>query len=124
MGQSIGYGMPFHAEPPISHAAMLKQACRGGAAAAQIGSKTGSLEVGKLADIVLVAHDDYDQFTSTDPIITLAQNTVGQNVRTVIVDGRVVMKDREFLTVDTAALRARVNARYPTIIGRYEQAIA
>jgi len=124
MGQSIGYGMPFHAEPPISHSAMLKQTCRGGAAAAQIGDQTGSLEVGKLADIVLVAHDDFDQFTSTDPTITLAQNTVGQNVRTVIVDGRIVMKDREFQTVDTAAMRARVNSRYPLIIGRYETAIA
>ena len=124
MGQSIGYGMPFHANLPISHSAMLKQTCRGGAAAAQIGDKTGSLEVGKLADIVLVAHDDYDQFTSTDPTITLAQNVVGQNVRTVVVDGRVVMKDREFLTVDIAAMRAKVNARYPLIISRYEKAIA
>jgi 5-methylthioadenosine/S-adenosylhomocysteine deaminase len=124
MGQSIGYGMPFHADLPISHSAMLKQTCRGGAAAAQIGDKTGSLEVGKLADIVLVAHDDYDQFTSTDPTITLAQNVVGQNVRTVVVDGRVVMKDREFLTVDVASMRAKVNARYPLIISRYEKAIA
>jgi 5-methylthioadenosine/S-adenosylhomocysteine deaminase len=124
MGQSIGYGMPFHADLPISHSAMLKQTCRGGAAAAQIGDKTGSLEVGKLADIVLVAHDDYDQFTSTDPTITLAQNVVGQNVRSVVVDGRVVMKDREFLTVDVAAMRAKVNARYPLIISRYEKAIA
>jgi 5-methylthioadenosine/S-adenosylhomocysteine deaminase len=124
MGQSIGYGMPFHGYQPITHSAMLKQACRGGAAAAQIGDKTGSLETGKLADIVLVAHDDYDQFTSMDPTITLAQNVVGQNVRTVIVDGRVVMKDREFTTVDVAEMQARVKARYPQIISRYESAIA
>jgi 5-methylthioadenosine/S-adenosylhomocysteine deaminase len=124
MGQAIGYGMPFHADAPISHSAMLKQTCRGGAAAAQIGHLTGSLEVGKLADIVLVAHDDYDQFTSMDPTITLAQNVVGENVRTVVVDGRVVMKDREFLTVDIGAMRARVSARYPLIIRRYEDAIA
>jgi hypothetical protein len=40
------------------------------------------------------------------------------------VDGRVVMKDREFLTVDVAAMRAKVNTRYPLIISRYEKAIA
>jgi 5-methylthioadenosine/S-adenosylhomocysteine deaminase len=56
--------------------------------------------------------------------ITLAQNVVGQNVRTVVVDGRVVMKDREFLTVDIAAMRAKVNVRYPLILSRYEKAIA
>jgi hypothetical protein len=41
-----------------------------------------------------------------------------------VVDGRVVMKDRKFLTVDIGAMRARVTARYPLIIRRYEDAIA
>jgi 5-methylthioadenosine/S-adenosylhomocysteine deaminase len=124
VGQTIGYGMPFHAPGPISYAAMLKQACRGGAAAAQLADKTGSLEKGKLADIVLVGHDDYDQFTSMDPTITLGQNVIGHHVRTAIVDGRVVMKDREFVTVDLKEMRARVKQRYPIMIDRYEKAIA
>jgi 5-methylthioadenosine/S-adenosylhomocysteine deaminase len=124
LGQLIGYGQPFHAHLPISYARMLKQACRGGAAAAQIGDKTGSLEAGKLADIVLVGHDDHDQFTSMDPTLTVAQNVVGHHVRTVVVDGRVVMKDREFLTLDVEAMRARVRQRYPGIVQRYESAIA
>jgi 5-methylthioadenosine/S-adenosylhomocysteine deaminase len=124
LGQTIGYGAPFHAPGPITYAAMLKQACRGGADAAQIGDKTGSLEVGKLADIVLVGHDDYDQFTSMDPTLTVGQNVIGHHVRSVVVDGRVVMKDREFLTVDTEKMRARVNERYPGIVARYEKAIA
>jgi len=124
MGQAIGYGAPFHAPPQITYAAMLKQACRGGAAAAQIGDKAGSLEVGKLADIVLVGHDDYDQFTSMDPTVTLGQNVIGHHVRTVVVDGRVVMKDREFLTIDMEPTRARVRQRYPIIVERYEKAIA
>ena len=80
--------------------------------------------MGRLANIVLVAHDDYDRFTSTDPTITLARNVVGQNVRTVVLDRRAVMKEREVLTVDVAAKRAKVNARYPLIISRYEKAIA
>ncbi len=123
MGQTIGYGMPFHAPSQISYAEMLKHACRGGAAAAQIGDKTGSLEKGKLADIVLVGHDDIDQFTSMDPTITLGQNVIGHHVRTTIVDGKVVMKDREFLTVDIEKMRAEVKQRYPVIISRYEKAI-
>jgi 5-methylthioadenosine/S-adenosylhomocysteine deaminase len=124
VGQTIGYGTPFHAPSQIGYAAMLRQACRGGAAAAQIGDKTDSLEVGKLADIVLVGHDDFDQFTSMDPKVTLGQNVVGHHVRTVVVDGNVVMKDREFLTIDVEQMRANVRLRYPTIIERYERAIA
>ncbi|MFC6646279.1 amidohydrolase family protein [Granulicella cerasi] len=124
MGQTIGYGMPFHASSPISYAAMLKQACRGGAAASHLGTKTGSLELGKLADIVLVGHDDYDQFTSMDPQITLGQNCVGHHVRHTIVDGKIVMKNREFLTLDVAKMRASVKERYPRIISNYEKAIA
>jgi 5-methylthioadenosine/S-adenosylhomocysteine deaminase len=124
LGQTLGYGAPFHATAPISYAAMLRQACRGGAAAAQIGDKTGSLEVGKLADILLVGHDDYDQFTSMDPTVTIGQNVVGHHIRSVVVDGRVVMKNREFLTVDMESIRARVRERYPTIVQRYEKAIA
>ena len=124
LGQTIGYAMPFHAPAQISYSEMLKHACRGGAAAAALGDKTGSLEVGKLADIVLVGHDDYDQFTSTDPTITLAQNVIGHHVRTTIVNGKVVMKDREFLTLDIEKMRASVKERYPGIISRYEKAIS
>lgn len=124
IGQTLGYGAPFHAPPPISYAAMLKQACRGGAAAAQLGDRIGSLETGKLADLVLVGHDDYDQFTSMDPTVTLGQNVIGHHVRTVVVDGRIVMKDRQFLTLDVEAIRARVRERHPLIVRRYEEAIA
>ena len=124
LGQAIGYGAPYHAPAPISYPDMLKQACRGGAAAAQLGDRIGSLETGKLADIVLVGHDDHDQFISMDPALTLGQNVVGHHVRTVVVDGRVVMKDREFLTLDVEAMRARVRERLPGIVERYETAIA
>jgi 5-methylthioadenosine/S-adenosylhomocysteine deaminase len=123
LGQTIGYGSAWHAQAPISYSEMVKHACRGGAAAAHLGDKTGSLEVGKLADIVLVGHDDYDQFTSMDPVVTLGQNVIGHHVRSTIVDGRVVMKDREFLTVDTEKMRADVKERYPVLISRYEKAL-
>ncbi len=124
LGQQIGYGSAWHsAVAPITYSEMIKQACRGGAAAAHLGDKTGSLEVGKLADIVLVGHDDYDQFTSMDPVITLGQNVVGHHVRSTIVNGKVVMKDREFKTVDMEKMRAEVKERYPGIISRFEKAI-
>jgi 5-methylthioadenosine/S-adenosylhomocysteine deaminase len=123
LGQQIGYATAWHAPAQLTYTDMLRHACRGGAAAAHLGDKTGSLEVGKLADVVLVGHDDYDQFTSMDPTLTLAQNTVGMNVRSTIVDGKIVMKEREFLTVDIPQMRADVKERYPRMIDRFEKAI-
>jgi 5-methylthioadenosine/S-adenosylhomocysteine deaminase len=116
--------MPYHAGAPISYPDMLRHAARDGARTARLGDKTGTLEVGKLADIVLVARDDYDQYPSPEPTITLGQNVVGQNVRTVIVDGRVIMKDRQFLTIDMARFRERMDKRYPEIMDRFSRAIA
>ncbi len=37
LGQVMGYGMPFHADAPMSYSEVLKQAFRGGAAAAHLG---------------------------------------------------------------------------------------
>jgi len=124
LGQTIGYGMPFHAGAPVSYEEMLKYAVRNGARAARLGTRTGSLEVGKLADIVLVSRDDYDQYPSTDPVITLGQNTIGHHVRTVVVDGRVVMKDRQFPALDMERLRRRMNERYTVLLDRFDKAIA
>ena len=47
-----------------------------------------SLEAGKLADLILVSSDSPEQYPNYDPMITLAEATVGPHVQTVIIDGR------------------------------------
>jgi 5-methylthioadenosine/S-adenosylhomocysteine deaminase len=103
---------------------MLAAALRGGSQAARLPDKIGSLEVGKLADLILVESDSFAQFPNHDPRITLAESTVGPNVRTVIIDGRIVMKDRVLLTVDLTAMKEKVASRYSSIMERYDKAIA
>jgi 5-methylthioadenosine/S-adenosylhomocysteine deaminase len=120
--QSVG-GTPYHIDPPITHEQMLTAAVRGGAQAARMERQIGSLEAGKLADLILVEADSYAQFPNYDPTITLAESTVGPNVRTVIIDGRVVMKDRVLLTVDAAALKERLKRQYASLTQRFERAI-
>lgn len=123
LGQQAVAGTPYHVDPPVTHEQMLKQALRGGARAARLEHAVGSLEVGKKADVVLVATDDYDQFPNYDPVITLAESTVGRDVRTVVIDGRVVLKDGELQTLDLGPMRERVGRQYQTLMSRFDRAI-
>jgi 5-methylthioadenosine/S-adenosylhomocysteine deaminase len=120
--QSVS-GTPYHWDTPLSNEQLLRQVVRGGARAARLDKQIGSLEVGKLADIILVAADDYDQFPNMDPLITLAESATGRDVRHVIIDGRMVMRDRQILTMDLAPMRERMAQQYSTIMVRFEAAI-
>lgn len=124
VGQQAVGGTPYHIDPPITHEQMLRAAIRGGARAARLERQIGSLEVGKLADLILVDATSHAQFPNYDPMITLAESTVGPNVRTVVIDGKVVMKDRVLLTVDLAAMKERLRRQYGVLMERFERAIA
>ena len=123
LGQMIEYGTLFHGGGPIGYEGMLKLACRDGARAARMENKIGSLEVGKLADIVLVSKTDFDQYPVVDPLITLSQNCNGRDVRTVLVDGRLVMRDRQFVTLDLEPAHRHVEQQYKSIMQRYDLAL-
>jgi 5-methylthioadenosine/S-adenosylhomocysteine deaminase len=124
VGQQAVGGTPYHIDPPITHEQMLAAAIRGGAQAARLHHQLGSLEAGKLADLILVESSSFAQFPNYDPAITLAESTVGPNVRTVIIDGRVVMRDRVLLTVDLASMKQRVARQYSILMDRFEKAIS
>jgi len=124
LGQQVVAGTPYHVDRAVSHERVLRQALRGGAAAARLADCIGSLEVGKRADIVLVDTQDADQFPALDATITLAESTVGRDVHTVIIDGRIVMRDRQLTTVDLAPMREYVRSQYRRIMQRYDEVIA
>lgn len=123
LGQQAVNGTAYHVDTPVTHEQMLKQAFRGGARTARLEREIGSLEVGKKADMVLVGTSDYDQFPNYDPVITLAESAVGRDVRTVLIDGRVVLRDGELTTVDLAKMRERVAKNYRSIMERFDAAI-
>jgi 5-methylthioadenosine/S-adenosylhomocysteine deaminase len=123
VGQHAIGGAPHHIEAPISHADMLRTAIRGGARVARLERQIGTLEAGKLADLILVSSDDYAQFPGYDRTITLAESTVGPNVRTVVIDGKVVMKDRVLLTVDFDSMKEKMRQQYRILMDRFAKAI-
>ena len=94
----------------MSATTVLTMATRGGATAIGLGEMVGSLEVGKRADLIQVAFGDVHHVPTYDVISHLVYVTDEQDVATVVVDGQVLMEDREMLTIDTNRVRAEANA--------------
>ena len=116
---SVVYGMPYRDISPVSQEDMLEVATLGGARALRWDNEIGSLEVGKKADLILLSTDDLDVMPSYDPLHTASSSASGAQVRTVIVDGRVVVRDGVLLTLDEQALREEIRARAPKIVERF-----
>ena len=78
----------------------LEMATIRGARALGLDKLVGSLESGKRADVVIVSVTSARQTPLYDPVSHLVYATKGGDVRTVIVNGRVLMRDRKMLTLD------------------------
>jgi 5-methylthioadenosine/S-adenosylhomocysteine deaminase len=90
--------------------AVLSMATSGGATAIGLGDSIGSLEPGRRADLIQVAFEDVHHIPTYDVISHLVYVNDGQDVASVVVDGRVLMKERDMLTIDTARVAAEATA--------------
>jgi 5-methylthioadenosine/S-adenosylhomocysteine deaminase len=84
----------------------LEMATIDGARALGMEREVGSLEPGKRADAIAVAMTSARQTPMYDPLSHLVYTTRGDDVRTTIVNGRVLMRDRHVLTLDESAVLA------------------
>ncbi|MBF8301272.1 MAG: mtaD 1 [Acidobacteria bacterium] len=82
----------------------LEMATIGGARALGKAAEIGSLEPGKRADLIVVGMTAARQTPMYDPISHLVYTTRGDDVRTTIVHGKVLMRDRRMVTLDEAAI--------------------
>lgn len=89
---------------------VLGMATSGGAIAIGLGDAVGSIEVGKRADIIQVAFDDVHHVPTYDVISHLVYVTDEQDVASVVVDGKVLMRNGEILTIDTERVTAEAKA--------------
>jgi 5-methylthioadenosine/S-adenosylhomocysteine deaminase len=94
----------------VGAATALEMATLGGAKALGMDDRIGSLEAGKLADLITVRMDRTRQTPLYDPISHLVYTTRGDDVDTTIVHGRVLMRGRVVRTLDGAAVRAEARA--------------
>jgi 5-methylthioadenosine/S-adenosylhomocysteine deaminase len=87
--------------------AVLEMATIEGARALHLEKEIGSLEAGKKADLILIGLDAPNAVPMYDVYAQLAYTLKGSDVETVIIDGRLVMRDKKLLTVDEPAAIAK-----------------
>lgn len=87
---------------------VVEMATRHGAAALGMEATVGSIEPGKRADLVLFDLDHPEWRPLLNPVQNLVYAATGASVRTVMVDGRVVVEDGRVTTIDERALYERV----------------
>ncbi|WP_369309915.1 amidohydrolase [Providencia rettgeri] len=85
------------AMPPLT---VVELATKGSAKVLHMEEKLGSLEAGKLADIIVIDTKSPNMVPMYSPYAALVYGANGANVRHTIVDGKVLMKDRKLLTAD------------------------
>lgn len=85
------------AMPPLT---VVEMATMGSARALHMEDKIGSLETGKRADIIVVDTKAPNMVPVYSPYAALVYGANGTNVRHTIVDGVILMEDRQLLTVN------------------------
>ena len=95
---------------------VLRMATVEGALAIGLGDEIGSLEVGKQADLILVDLTALNLSPVLErPVRNIVPNLVyaanGREVKTVMVAGRVLVRDRQVVSADESAVRAEAQAQ-------------
>ena len=80
--------------------AVVEMATIDGAKALHMDKKVGSLEPGKKADLILISLDEPNAVPMYDIYAQLAYALKASDVETVVIGGKVVMRDRKLLTVN------------------------
>jgi 5-methylthioadenosine/S-adenosylhomocysteine deaminase len=81
-----------------------------GARALHMEGQIGSLEAGKRADLVIVGLDSLHQTPRYSIYSHLVYATKASDVRTVVIEGRVVMRERRLLTLNEPLIKQKARA--------------
>lgn len=83
-----------------------------------LGDTLGTLAPGRRADIILIDLTGPHTQPIHDLAATLVHSARSSDVRTTIVNGRILMRDRELLTIDVPAVVRELGERMPALLDR------
>ncbi len=108
----------------VSAENVIEMATLGGAVAMGIDDRVGSLEAGKLADIILIDMYDLGLTPPVNPVSNLVYSGNGLSVDTTIVNGKVLMSNKQLLTLDEEEVKMKARTHIVDLLERAETDIS
>ena len=109
MDTAAKLGKVYTQDPMTTGAAMvLKMATVWGAKILGLEKEIGTIQVGKKADVIVVDLQRPHLVPLYHPMSTLVYAASGSDVKDVIINGKILMRDREMIHVDTEEVMAKV----------------
>ena len=97
-------------DPTIMDArTVLKMATIEGAKAIGLDKKIGSLEIGKLADLIVIDTNSPHLVPMYDPVSHIVYTIRGSDVRDVVIGGKMIIRNKKLLTIDLAGVMKRAS---------------
>lgn len=97
---------------------VLEMATINGAKALGLEHEIGSLEVGKKADLVIIDLNRLHTTPSPNPVSTLVYTATGGEVDTVLVDGKIVVKQGQLVTMKEEEIIQQANVHAQQVYRR------
>ena len=97
---------------------VLRMATIDGARALGLGQETGSIEMGKRADVIIVELDRLHSTPRPDIVSAVVYAAQATDVRTVVIDGRIVMRERNLTTLSEQEVIAEASAQAKQLFQR------
>lgn len=112
------WGLPVFDPVVLRAPELLKMATLGGAKALLLDDDIGSVEEGKKADLILIDLDQPHLIPTHNIINTIVEAATGRDVTDSIINGKVVMKNREIKTLDEEKIMYECRQRIGAISSR------
>ncbi|MDF2524563.1 MAG: N-ethylammeline chlorohydrolase [Clostridiales bacterium] len=95
----------------------IRMATVNGAKAIGFGNQIGSIQKGMKADIIILDTDKPHYYPMNDALSAVVYTAQGSDVDTVIIDGNIIMENKELKTIDEEKVKYQVNAAAERILG-------
>lgn len=117
-GMMAYWGLPAFNPVVMTCPSLLKMATQGGAHAIGKGEILGTVEEGKKADVILLNLGQPHLTPTQNLVHTIVEAANGHDVMDSIINGKLVMKDREVLTLDEERIRQEARIHMKEIVKR------
>ncbi|WP_102275626.1 5'-deoxyadenosine deaminase [Cytobacillus massiliigabonensis] len=116
---------PVHGPTAMNARTVFRMATIGGAKAVGMENEIGSIETGKKADLVILNLNDFHVYPSydIDPISRIVYSATRADVESTIVNGKLLMENRQLHTIDKAIILKESNIAIKRLLKKLENVV-